>query len=185
MAKRVFTWMMAAICGAALTAGCGGDEPAEQMQDDPLKDSKGVCAYENFDATVTEGPSAGLKAEGTLTLIEEMDGTLSGKLESKDAMGAETSIPVTGKITDLTIDLTFTLADGGKISGTGALPTPFEQCGGPTKGMDPGPKMEGTLTGPKAGDKGNWGGYGSRCFNDCRLIGGGFYECLVGCALFY
>lgn len=105
-----------------------------------------------------------------------MDGSLHGKLGSEDDKGVETSIPVVGSVTGTTIDLTFTLADRGQIKGTGTLAKPFEECPEP---------MEGTLTGPQSGDKGDWGGCGSRCFNDCRAIGGGFYECLVGCALFY
>lgn len=175
MHSKVYAGIVLALVSGLLGAGCS-DEPAENTKEDPLASSKAVCAYDPFDATVREGPSIGLAATGVLTLIEENDGSLRGKLESKDDKGVKTEIPVVGSVTATTIDLTFTLADGGQIKGTGTLDKPFEQCPDP---------MKGTLTGPQAGDKGDWGGYGSHCFNDCRAIGGGFYECLVGCAIFY
>ncbi|HRI65980.1 MAG TPA: hypothetical protein PK156_17150 [Polyangium sp.] len=175
MYSKVYMGIISAFISGLLVVGCGSD-PAEKTQEDELASSKGVCAYDPFNAVVREGPSAGLAASGALTLIEEMDGSLRGKLENTDAQGIKTTIPVTGSVKGKTIDLVFTLADGGQIKGTGTLAKPFEECAEP---------MEGTLTGPLAGDKGDWDGYGSRCFNDCRLIGGGFYECLVGCSLFY
>lgn len=167
--------LVAIVTSALFVGGCGG-EPAEEAKTDELANSKAVCAYDPFDATVKAGPSAGLVAKGALTLIEEMDGSLRGKLESKDANGQKTSVPVTGMVTATSIDLTFTLPDGGVIHGTGTLDKPFETCPEP---------MNGTLIGPQVGDTGDWGGYGSRCFNDCRAIGGTFSECLIGCALFY
>ena len=175
MGKSAFAGILMAVVSAMFVAGCG-DEPAEEKKPDELANSKAVCVYDPFDATVKAGPSMGFAATGALTLIEEADGSLRGKLESKDANGAKTSVPVTGAVKDMSIELTFTLPDGGIINGVGTLDKPFEACAEP---------IQGTLTGPKAGDTGDWGGYGSRCFNDCRLIGGGFTECLVGCALFY
>ena len=175
MHSKVYMGILLAFVSGLIAVGCS-QEPAENTQEDELASSKGVCVYDPFDATVKEGPSAGLAATGALTLIEEMDGSLRGKLESTDDKGVKTAIPVTGKVTGQTIDLMFTLADGGEIKGTGTLAKPFEECGEP---------IDGTLTGPQPGDKGDWGGYGSRCYSDCRAIGGSFSECLIGCALFY
>ncbi len=170
------TWKISAVLVLVGLVASACDDGDSMKEDDPLADARAVCAYDPFEATVREGPSAGTMVSGALTLIEEEDGSLSGKLESKDASGAETAIEVVGKVTGSDIALTFMMEGGAKIEGTGALSADFEGCPEP---------IVGELVGPMAGDKGDWDGYGSRCFNDCRLIGGGFYECLVGCALFY
>lgn len=175
MGTQLGKGIVMAVMSVMFVVGCA-DEPAEEAKPDPLANSKAVCAYEPFHANVTAGPSAGLVVTGALTLIEEMDGSLHGKLETKDDSAQKTSIPVTGTVTATSIDLTFALPDGAMIHGQGALDKPFDTCPEP---------IQGTLTGPQSGDSGDWDGYGSRCFSDCRAIGGTFSQCLIGCALFY
>lgn len=141
-----------------------------------LDDAVAVCAYDPFEATIQEGPSAGTAIVGSLVLVQDALGQLSGVLRPHSGKKTSFDIPVYGHTGKGSIDMTFLLSGGGEINGTGPIDEPFSACPDP---------IIGDLVGPAPGDVGDWAGYGSRCFSDCRALGYGFGTCLTGCALFY
>lgn len=105
-----------------------------------------------FEAIVREGPNAGLAVTGLLILpVPDAQGAFSGQLYPAGADGAYEDAPLTvsGEATDTTLSLTLTTASGQVLQGTGPIDAPMDSCPEP---------IEGTLTGPEAGDVGDWGG---------------------------
>lgn len=117
-----------------------------------------VCSFV-FDATVRNGTSKGTNVRGLLTLVESKPGEFSGllipglmpstKLDAdsvKKLAGAP--VVVAGSLANNQINLAFNLADGAMIKGSGAYPSStLADCNG---------SLEGTLTGPKSDDVGDW-----------------------------
>lgn len=161
---------------APLAADADVDATVEERQLD-LGDAVAVCAYDPFEATIHEGPNAGTAVVGKLVLAADKLGQLTGVLRpAKKGKIVPQDIPVYGHTGKGAIDLTFLLPGGGEINGQGGLDAAFAACPDP---------IVGELVGPEPGDVGDWGGYGSRCYSDCRALGYGFGTCLVGCGLFY
>jgi hypothetical protein len=95
-----------------------------------------------FSAAVVQGAGPGTSYKGTLRLAGSTGGLLSGTLET-----AGKSIAVTGQVHGQLIGLTFTIAPGKTISGTGIV------------GYDPTTKTNtigGTFAGPGARSIGVW-----------------------------
>lgn len=153
----------------------GTDVESRQLS---LDDAAAVCAYDPFEATIHEGPNAGTAVVGSLVLTADKLGQLTGILRPQPLKKGQPAqdIPVYGSTGKGAIDMTFLLPGGGELHGNGPLDAPFAACPDP---------IVGELVGPAPGDVGDWAGYGSRCFSDCRALGYGFGTCLTGCALFY
>lgn len=98
----------------------------------------------DFEATVYQGPSAGLSLIGPLSLQVDATGNLTGSLAASD--GA--LIEVTGQAIGRSINLVFNLGEDKRIFGVGSLENDIRGC----KGLAGGP-----FTGPKPGDSGDWG----------------------------
>jgi hypothetical protein len=153
-----------------LCAGCGdgGDDGTEE-EGTPLVS----CGYGQFRADVRSGPNAGLALSGVLQMGVDDAGALRGMLLPDDAEpdedGKLPAVSVTGSIEGRTLNLAFE-SEAGIVRGTGTLPGDFEACPEP---------VEGTLTGPAAGDTGDWDATGDlspRCSNLLGVIictGGG------------
>lgn len=153
------------------------DDADVEARELSLDDAVAVCAYDPFEATIHEGPSAGTAIVGSLVLVQDKLGQLSGVLRPQSGKKKiAQDIPVYGHAGKGMIDMTFLLSGGGEIHGEGPLGAPFSTCPDP---------IIGDLVGPAPGDAGDWAGYGSRCYSDCRALGYGFGTCLTGCALFY
>ena len=98
----------------------------------------------DFDATVYQGPSAGLSLLGPLSLQVDATGNLTGSLTVSDG----TLVEVTGQAIGRSINLVFNLGQDKRIFGVGSLENDIRGC----KGVAGGP-----FTGPKPGDSGDWG----------------------------
>jgi hypothetical protein len=121
---------LAAFAVAVLT-GCGA-----------TKEPTG-CQYD-FEATVRSGPSAPKTLHGTLTMVQPAANLAIARL---DLASGGPPIFTSGQIDGKNITLRFWLADGTSIIGTGPMEHPTDQCKG---------QMQGSLTGPVAGDTGDW-----------------------------
>lgn len=98
----------------------------------------------DFEATVYQGPSAGLSLIGPLSLQVDATGNLTGSLTASDGALVE----VTGQAIGRSINLVFNLGQDQRIFGVGSLENDIHGC----KGLAGGP-----FTGPKPGDSGDWG----------------------------
>jgi hypothetical protein len=98
----------------------------------------------DFEATVYQGPSAGLSLIGPLSLQVDATGNLTGALTASDG----TLVEVTGQAIGRSINLVFNLGQDKRIFGVGSLENDIRGC----KGVAGGP-----FTGPKPGDSGDWG----------------------------
>lgn len=97
----------------------------------------------DFEATVYQGPSAGVSLIGPLALQVDATGNLTGSLTATD--GA--LIEVTGQAIGRSINLVFNLGEDKRIFGVGSLENDIHGC----KGVGGGP-----FTGPMPGDSGDW-----------------------------
>lgn len=94
-----------------------------------------------FEATIHEGPNASLSLVGRLTLAVSGSGSLGGVLVTHDKL-----VPVTGKLANGSIKLTFHLREGRTIFGVGPAPD----------GLSQGVTVKGIALGPDPGDRGDW-----------------------------
>jgi hypothetical protein len=144
-------WCVAAL--AALMAGCGSESGTPTN----TADAAVTTCTRAFEATVTAGPDMGTKLVGRLTLNRTSATTVTGQVVpvvDADA-GAplegqiNQTVPVTGVIAGNQLTLTFMLPGGRTMTGTGTLPA---------SGICParGEQLTGGLTGPAAGDTGDW-----------------------------
>jgi hypothetical protein len=117
-----------------------------------------------FDASVTQGPSAGTKLSGKLTFQVDQTGDFTGELVTASAA----KIAVVGQVVGRAVSLVFELekatdtSKGSYIFGTGATLHRImdsKDCGG---------VLGGTFAGPKEGDTGHWAGF---CFKIVKLSG--------------
>jgi hypothetical protein len=99
-----------------------------------------------FEATVYEGPSAGLALVGSLQFDLDPDGGLTGVFALED--GSEAL--VAGQVAGRAVNLIFDLGDERYIYGVGTAlyNVRDEDCGG---------ALGGPLVGPEPGDSGDWG----------------------------
>ena len=116
----------------SLTACSGAASVAETIQ----------CTVD-FEATVYQGPSAGLSLAGPLALQVDATGNLTGALTTNDG----TSIQLSGQAVGRSINLFFDLGNGKHLFGVGSLENDMQAC----KGVGGGP-----FTGPEPGDSGDW-----------------------------
>ncbi|MCL4302995.1 MAG: hypothetical protein KJ077_45330 [Anaerolineae bacterium] len=104
----------------------------------------------DFEATVYQGPSAGLSLIGPLALEVDATGNLTGALTTNNG----TFVQVTGQAVGRSINLVFNLGEDKRIFGVGSLENDIRDC----TGLSGGP-----FTGPEPGDSGDWGyGIGGR-----------------------
>jgi hypothetical protein len=117
----------------SLTACSGAASVAETIQ----------CTVD-FEATVYQGPSAGLSLAGPLALQVDATGNLTGALTTNDG----TSIQLSGQAVGRSINLFLDLGNGKHIFGVGSLENNIQECKG---------AIGGPFTGPEPGDSGDWG----------------------------
>lgn len=96
-----------------------------------------------FEATVHQGPSAGLALTGTLNIVVKDDGALDGQLTLADG----SHIATVGQANGRAINLMLTTPAGQAIFGVGTAAQPISQCGG---------LLGGPFVGPQPGDSGDW-----------------------------
>jgi len=115
--------------------------------------SSGSCTIHGFEADVRSGPTAGMQLSGTLTLVANGNGALTGSLLSDDR---QVYVTLKGEVNGYALNLAFDLGYSGRtqtyIFGTGTLQHPFPDCSGATGGL---------LVGPQTGDNGVWNVVGS------------------------
>lgn len=97
----------------------------------------------DFEASVRQGPDAGILLVGNLSFKIDGNGRLSGALVTKDGR----QIAASGQTVGQAISLIFNLDTDQHIFGTGTLEHDVQECSG---------VMGGSLTGPNAGDSGDW-----------------------------
>jgi len=95
----------------------------------------------DFEATIHQGPNAGLSMVGKLTLEVDEGGDLLGVLQVNGG-----KIDVTGRVTGGAIEILLHLGDGSAVFGIGSLPD----------GLSAGAVITGVAIGPSRGDKGDW-----------------------------
>jgi hypothetical protein len=141
-----------------MLAGCGG---TSETTPTPAAAAKVAGCQYKFDATVREGPSAGTNVGGTLVLVQAKPddaGSFKGAVVPPGVQVAGAQfVPVTAQVNGKDVTLTFSLADGSQITGTGTTEAGIGDCRG---------TMSGSFTGPKANDKGDWLG-GAALTNIC------------------
>ena len=98
-----------------------------------------------LDATIYQGPSAGLKMIGDLQFDVDDDGSLIGRFILEG--GGE--VPVAGQVNGRAINLIITAAEGKYIYGVGTALNDITSD-------DCGTAMGGPFVGPEAGDSGEW-----------------------------
>lgn len=131
---RILFTLMGLLMMVLSLAGCGAASAvAETIQ----------CTGD-FEATVYQGPSAGLSLVGPLSLQVDATGNLTGALTANDGALVE----VTGQAIGRSINLVFNLGEDKRIFGVGSLENDIRDC----KGLSGGP-----FTGPEPGDSGDWG----------------------------
>jgi hypothetical protein len=166
-----------------------------------------ICAV-NFEATVTQGPSADTEYIGLLVLQVGEGGRIdNGALLTADNQATS----VVGQINGRAVSLLFTVGDGQTLYGVGVMERDVEEgCAALTEG-----KLGGPFVGPQAKDGGDWAacccpsadnnfecpenlppcrrcrdmpppppGGGSdynTCAANCTAGGGNFNECTLGC----
>lgn len=139
MSRTLFSIIGLVILALGLT-GCGAASAVAET----------INCTGDFEATIYQGPSAGLSLVGPLSLQVDATGNLTGKLAANN--GA--LIEVTGQAIGRSINLVFNLGEDKRIFGVGSLENDIRDC----KGLSGGP-----FTGPEPGDSGDWGyGIGGR-----------------------
>lgn len=129
---RLVIWMIFALLLCSLTA-CGGTAATTTSQQ---------CTG-TFEATVHQGPDAGLSVVGDLKLQIDPSGTITGVVSEKDG----TQIVTSGQTIGQAISLLFDVGGGKHIFGVGTLEKDRHEC----KGVVGGP-----MSGPRSGDSGDW-----------------------------
>lgn len=114
-----------------------------QLRATPLPSADLMACGGPFEATVRQGPSAGLSLQGDLVLRAEPSGRASAVLTLRD--GAV--IHATGQVNGQAINLIFTVAPDTYVFGVGTLQYPAPACAG---------VWGGPFVGPELGDIGDW-----------------------------
>ncbi len=133
-------------------------QKTENQCENAKTNASGSCGMV-FDATVRKGASVGANVRGILTLVESKGGQFTGLLVPGVLSGVKADSPavknvkdsvvlVKGQIANKQIELEFAMAGGATIKGVG----PFDGAGL----VDCIGAIEGSLTGPKSDDVGDW-----------------------------
>ncbi|MEZ4632957.1 MAG: hypothetical protein R2880_19970 [Deinococcales bacterium] len=112
-----------------------------------------------FEATIHEGPSAGITLMGILGFSVDDMGMLTGMLYNDEgplvASGSleveDNQLPVMGQINGLAVNLAIPLGDENYIFGVGTATMSLADCQGEYQGA-----MGGPAVGPASGDRGDW-----------------------------
>lgn len=158
MSSMRMGWLATCIC--VLTA-CGDSTPAASndaaTNTDAVanNDANPAVCRRAFEATVRNGPDANAAVMGTLVLTQTSATTVTGYVDpgapddggTLPASVIRQRVPVTGTIAGNQLTMTFTLPDGRTMQGTGTLPSSGWSCPN---------ELTGGLTGPGAGDTGDW-----------------------------
>lgn len=113
----------------------------------PASSASNACVWD-FEATVRSGPDMGLSLRGPLFLRLTSAGVAEGGLLWQREGMATVEIPVRATIDGSNnITMTFTLADGRRVTGTGPMGAAFSTC--PRR-------FEGSANGPAMDDRGDW-----------------------------
>lgn len=136
--------LVLALSASLSVVACGSSEESA-----PPLDITGIrlptSCQTPFTASVRSGPSAGAAFTGILSLdYGKGDGSLSGSLATDSGV----SVPVTGTVAGAQVTLQM-ITPSGTVNGSGTLPVPQSPCSG---------ELQGPLTGPTAGDAGDWAG---------------------------
>jgi hypothetical protein len=155
---------------AALLAAVGLGRPRAAAQETATATAAEDVPFNGgFRAEIYQGPSTGLTLVGRLDLTMDEAGRLSGEFvpdageatpgaAAEETPTAAASVPVTGQLSGVAINLVFYLPEGKRIFGVGTL------------GEDPATGdwiAGGPLVGPEPGDSGDW----DICLR-CSYIGG-------------
>lgn len=134
MVKNKFAIIsLVALLVALLTSAC-------QLAIAPV--SSGFCLSE-FEATVRQGPDAGLALKGILFMQIAGPGNVNGVLKTTD----DKEVKVVGQVNGHAINLTFATDENSYIFGTGSGAQELYRCNG---------AWGGPFAGPKPGDLGDW-----------------------------
>ncbi len=133
MDMRRTVGVLSALLVVGLITACGGSVGGGE--------GAATCRGE-FEATVHQGPNAGLELIGELEMNIEETGSVSGTL-----IGEDGEVPVVGQADGRAINLVFDLGDGRKVFGVGAAEEDLRECEG---------DFGGPLEGPDSGDLGGW-----------------------------
>lgn len=126
-------FLIIALCCGLLVA-CGTNAATNQT----TQSCRGA-----FEATVHQGPNAGLAVSGELQIQIDASGHLSGALVRPDGV----QVVASGQTIGQAINMLFDLGNGQELFGVGTLSNDLQMC----QGLGGGP-----LTGPKPGDSGDW-----------------------------
>jgi hypothetical protein len=118
-----------------ILAACGQATPAA---------TTATCTSE-FEATIHQGPNAGLSLVGELTLEVQPSGSLTGMLILDDG----SQVKAVGQTEGRAINLMFDLGNDQQIFGVGTSEYDIREC----KGV-----LGGPFSGPLPGDIGDWRG---------------------------
>ena len=114
-----------------------------QPRADPPKPIEPVACGGRFEATVRQGPSAGLSLVGQLVVRVESSGRATAVLTMRD--GA--TLPATGYVNGQALNLIFVVRQDTYLFGVGTSQRDFHECAG---------VWGGPFVGPELGDIGDW-----------------------------
>jgi hypothetical protein len=121
------------LLAALLTSAC-------QLAIAPV--APGLCVSA-FEATVRQGPNAGLALAGTLLMETSASGSVNGVLKTTD----DQEVKVVGQVNGYAVNLTFVAGEDTYIFGTGSGEQEIFHCEG---------AWGGPFAGPNPGDIGDW-----------------------------
>ncbi len=136
--KKLTLFVSAVLLIGALIAACDS-APATQAPIQAAVD----CQIPHFEATVRQGPNAGLTLAGSLHIQADPSGSATATLTQ--ANGPE--IKAVGQVNGRAINLAFDVGGGRTVYGVGTAQNDIHQCTG---------DMGGPFAGPDAGDSGDW-----------------------------
>jgi hypothetical protein len=102
-----------------------------------------VACGGRFEATVRQGPSAGLSLVGQLVVRVESSGRATAVLTMRDG----TTLPATGYVNGQALNLIFVVRQDTYLFGVGTAQRDFHECAG---------VWGGPFVGPELGDIGDW-----------------------------
>jgi hypothetical protein len=114
-----------------------------QLRAAPIQPGTLIACGGRFEATVRQGPSAGLSLRGDLVLRVEPSGRADAVLTLRD----RSEITATGQVNGQAINLIFVVRPDTYIFGVGTLQHPVPECAG---------VWGGPFVGPELGDIGDW-----------------------------
>ena len=114
-----------------------------QLRAAPIHPGTPMACGGRFEATVRQGPSAGLSLMGDLVLRVEPSGRAHAVLTLRD----RSEINATGQVSGQAINLIFVVRPDTYIFGVGTLQHPVPECAG---------VWGGPFVGPELGDIGDW-----------------------------